>query len=303
MRQPIFKSFTVSPIKEIEPNTLNEIGGWEIIGWEDTPKIASDLPTNKPYVISPLHGRSAWIMNHKWGAVSIKGIGWTIGNIIKLPSPKDARMIFGLYGREEAEREWKVSQYLKKNEIRSTRVLGYTDNIDQKQKPLKYLDDSPVNPTLLYTQSISPWRVADLAWMNETERKFAFTEITRACLWSENGFISSFTETLSHNIAKYHSLGCINDSLSADNVTLAAEVTDFEWFGTPIHPLPDGTLWENNVKRKCKEIIYAYEIGCTLCHAINKPEEIKNLLPIMVKGYKDGDVEVKKYLDSLNKNA
>jgi hypothetical protein len=299
MKQPVFKKIPVTPLREIESNVLSQIGGWEIIGCENSPTIRTELPITEPHVISPLHGRSAWIMDSKWGAVSIKGIGWTIGNIRQLPSPKDARMIFGLYGRKEAEREWQVSQYLRSNDIRATRVLGYTDNFDERQEPLRYLDGSLVHPTLLYTQSISPWRVADLTWMNEAEKIIAFSVIRRALHWNNEDFISRFMSTLSNCMAKYHSLGCINDSLSADNVTLAAEVTDFEWFGTPFHPLPDGTLLENNVNRQCKEIIYAYEIGCMLCHALYRTEEIKNLLPLMNKCYINGDPQVKTYLSSL----
>jgi hypothetical protein len=211
-------------------------------------------------------------------------------------------MIFGLYGRKEAEREWQVSQYLRSNDIRATRVLGYTDNFDEKQEPLCYLDGSLVHPTLLYTQSISPWRVADLTWMDEAQKILAFSTITKACLWKDQDFISSFIATLCNSIAKYHSLGCINDSLSTDNVTLAAEITDLEWFGTPIHPLPDGTLLENDTKRRCKEVIYAYEIGCILCHALHREEEIKNLLPLMDRFYTNGDAKVKSYLGSLLNN-
>ena len=301
MRQPLFTKIPVTSLREIEPNLLTHIGGWKIVGWQDSPKIKQDLPTSEPQVISPLHGRSAWIMDKKWGPVSIKGIGWTIGNICQLPSPKDKRMIFGIYGREDAEREWQVSQYLRSNDIRATRVLGYTDNFDT-QETLNYLDGSPVQATLLYTQSISPWRVADLIWMTDNEKNIAFSEIIKTCFWNIEDFIFHFISTLSNNMAKYHSLGCINDSLSADNVTLAAEVTDFEWFGTPIHPLPDGTLFENEFKRRCKEIIYAYEISCILCHALNKEEEIKNILPLLKNSYVDGAIEVKNYLSSLVKD-
>ena len=302
MRQPLFKKFTVTALEEIEPNIISRIGGWKIIGWENTPSSTSNLPTTKPYVISPLHGRSAWIMDSKWGAVSIKGVGWTIGNICRLPSPKDKRMIFGLYERESAKREWHVSQYLASNKIRSTRVLGYAENYDQNQVTMKFLDGSIVCPTLLYTQSISPWRVADLTWMDEAQKILAFSTITKACLWKDQDFISSFIATLCNSIAKYHSLGCINDSLSTDNVTLAAEITDLEWFGTPIHPLPDGTILENDTKRRCKEVIYAYEIGCILCHALHREEEIKNLLPLMDRFYTNGDAKVKSYLGSLLNN-
>jgi len=302
MRQPLFKKISITPLKEIEKNLLEQIGGWKIIGWGNTQTIKSDLPITQPHVISPLHGRSAWIMNPKWGAVSIKGIGWTIGNIPELPSPKDSRMIFGLYERESAAREWNVSQYLEQNKIRSTHVLGYAEDINPLKDSLRFIDGSTAHSTLLYTKSISPWRVADLVWMNEIEKKIAFSIIMKACLWNEKDFISCFMSELCNSIAMYHSLGCINDSLSSDNVTLAAEITDFEWFGTPLHPLPDGTLLENDTKRRCKEIIYAYEIGCFLCHALNREEEIKNLLPLINSSYKAGDKKVKAYLASLLNN-
>ena len=68
-----------------------------------------------------------------------------------------------------------------------------------------------------------------------------------------------FATHLAQGVALSHAKNIINDTLSYDNVTLAAEMVDFEWIYLPEVQLLDG--YEQNIeKRKLKNIIYLVEL-------------------------------------------
>jgi hypothetical protein len=295
-----FSQCDVEPLLEITPGIIKKIGGWVVSGWSNDEETGN---VHGPRVISPLHGRSAWLRHPEIGHVAIKGLGWTLGPVARFPSPKDSQLYFGLYALRDGHREWEVSEFLASNQVRATRVLGLASYpCDSKNAP-RFLDGSLIEPCLLYSHSISPWRVADLTWLTPTERYLVVNEVAEKCGWRPDTFIEDFCLRLASSMAHYHRLGCINDSLSYDNLTLAAEITDFEWVTTPAQKLPDGSQYEDADTRLRKEAIYAYEIGCQLAHALGKPEKTLRIASLLYDGYVSGKSCTKETLLSLKIQA
>ena len=297
MASPYFVNVTIYPREEREIGLLERIGGWQVAGWSDGNQVAETLPQ----VLSPLHGRSAWISDPRLGNVSIKGVGWTLGPVCFFPSPKDSQLYFGLYPLRDGLREWGVSEFLAENDVGASRVLGVAtfEPVGFNKIP-KFQDGSEVEPALLYSSSRTSWRVADLPWMYVSERVQLLEEVAAICGWSLDFFVRDFCCSLGKTMARYHQLDCINDTLSSDNVTLAAEIVDYEWFTTPNHPLPDGSQYENASLRKRKEATYAYEIGCFLAHAIGRPADTIHILPALIDGYCEGSNHVLEELKSMS---
>ena len=57
----------------------------------------------------------------------------------------------------------------------------------------------------------------------------------------------------------YHWAGAVNDTLNSENISVAGETTDFEWFHAPGIPMPDGSRDENIEARRAKEAVYLVE--------------------------------------------
>lgn len=270
---------------EGDTESIKHIGGW-FIGDDSC---GSEAPV---FTISPLHGRVAAHFDPQNGWTLIKGVGWTYGGPGTLVSPKDDELFFGLCDEVSAEREYLVSQWMQENEIRATPVLGYARiDIENLQKPA-FRNGKAVNPVLLYTRVISPFRVMDLAYLSDLQKSRAIALTALTCGWSEKHFLYDFFEVLVDNVAMFQSLGGCNDTLDFNNVTLAAEITDFEWVSVPGIPLSwgDGTC-DLEVRRQ-KEVIYLYEIGIQLASflAIHNPH--KRLIDIISSGFSNRVPEV-----------
>lgn len=222
---------------------------------------------------TPIHGRARFVTLDDGLTWLVKGVGWTFGPPYFLPSPKDAQLYFGLYDRRDAVRELKVSAWLEARAIRAARVGGYTEMPEAwvqrigRGRPLCYKDGTPLNPVRLYTHTLIPHRVADLAYFDDARKVAAVAETAGLCVWptDPDGFVRAFAAQLTDTVLRYHALDCVNDSLSWDNCTLAAEPIDYEWFSVPGIPLPDGT--EPTIRlaeRQQKELIYIAEIAIQL---------------------------------------
>lgn len=234
---------------------VTSMGGWHIVAWH----MAGRPIAGQPRIISPLHGRSEVVRAERVGFVSIKGLGWTRGPCQPSVHQRMPNYTLGSF----QNRTPCGNGFLHERHIGATRVLGYARNTSSVlTSGLAFFDGSPIHPCLLYTQSILPYRVADLPWLSDAERTVAIEEVASYRQWPVGSFTEMFCKQMLQAMADYHRHGCINDTLSADNITLAAEITDFEWFTTPEHKLPDGSQYEECAERRKKEIIYAYEIGC-----------------------------------------
>ena len=229
----------------------------------------SDSGNDYGFSPTPIHGRSCFVTFNDGQTYALKGVGWSFGAPYFLQSPKDAQLYFGLYDKRDAERELAVSNWLAEHEIRSARVAGFVEipcewveRISNSQ-PLTFRDGTPLTPVQQYTKTITPYRVADLAYCNDARKLELVKETAALCDWSNdiNDFVDLFTLQLIDTVLQYHTLDCVNDSLSWDNCTLAAEPIDYEWFSVPNIILPDGTdPTIRLIERQQKELIYIGEI-------------------------------------------
>lgn len=216
---------------------------------------------------TPFHGRSRVIYIPGVGWMSFKGGGWTWGEKPWLVSRKEPQMIFGIFGRAEADRELAVSRWLHDRSEDATDVLGWVSAAEvgvfspqMNLDGLRFGDGSAVDPVILAVRSRIPVRVADLAFLRGASRSRWYERTCRARGWSAERFDADFAQRLGEALARLHLLGGTNDTLTWDNITLAAEWIDFEWLFVPGHPLPDGTTDQRLAERQWKSCVDAFEV-------------------------------------------
>jgi hypothetical protein len=242
-------------------DAIRKIGGW----FREKGGISDCL---QPRVLSPYHGRSAIYRLEDGSFVSIKGLGWTWANPCILRSTKDAKLTFGLYSEKDAVREIQISRRLNEIDGAFAQVLGAArltvvcvDGMVLDLRELRWSNDELINPCLLYTLQKSPLRVMDLLFLSDAELSEA---INKACLikgWEREEYSFQFAKELGKSVASLHRAGGVNDTLEPGNVTLCAEVTDFECVDLPTVASPfeaDNELSKDS--RRAKEIVYGAEV-------------------------------------------
>ncbi len=217
--------------------------------------------------VSIKHGRSCAIKVNNFEWILVKGGGWNYGGCLIYRSIKDKELIFGLFGKADAIREYEVSKKFLKITNEFPKVLYYKLFSDYKLpsqydflKTIKYTDLKQVDPCLLYTRVKSPFRIADLQFYSDSIKN----EIIKiSCeFWNinTNDYLEYFCKKLANHISLMHKNGFINDSLEYSNITMLAEIVDYEWITAPDLPLPDGNSGDMYIyERKEKEILYAVE--------------------------------------------
>lgn len=237
---------------------INEIGGVFIRG------IAGANAKKKEGVfgLTPNHGRVAVTVGPENTAILIKGVGWTIGGPAVFLSAKDDELCFGLYDSESARRELAVSQKLEDMGVPATRVLGYATIKNEVLAAAQFSNGKLIEPCLLFTQTISPLRVSDLTFFNLAEKIEIISKVSEIIGIPVEKYFEWFCSRLGESLGLLHENGGCNDTLDWGNITLAAEITDFEWVFVPGVPLPWGDGFDRLLERREKEVIYAFEV-CT----------------------------------------
>lgn len=220
------------------------------------------------YSLTPIHGRSAIYIDSDNTFYAVKGSGWSFGGVPILESPKESQLVFGLFAKKLAQRELEVSIELERHALRVGRVVGWALLNSEILFENNYKNTTrEMEPSLLYTKLIYPLRVADMAYMKYEDRIQAINEASKLSGWDCDGpdsYVVKFLETLAITVDKIHCLGGVFDGLFYDNITLACELLDFEWFYMPGYALPDGSSNENINARQKKSLIYMAEIGYQL---------------------------------------
>lgn len=226
---------------------------------------------------------SAAVGDGTW--LSIKGIGWAHGPPWVVLSPKDANLCFGLLDGQSARREVEVSRWLRDRNCDVTHCLnaislseGDLALIGVRELP-RFRDGRKIDPAVLLTQCRSALRVSDwtprrlLQWQAELEQFFG----AEASTSDRKAQVDAFARHLAGTIRRYHALGAVNDTLAADNVTIAGEITDFEWFFVPEIPLLDGSTDAGLSGRQAKEAIYLIDVLLSLCEGLSLDVPIAEL--------------------------
>jgi len=256
------------------------------------------------YNLSLNHGRSC-IAYFKGDFYSLKGTGWNIGSIAIHTSPKDPRLVFGLMGSIEAEREYSVSIQLQKAGMLHGQVVAYCSIEDQALKAYCFKDGTPVRPAILYTKVKCPLRIKDLAWIDTSERCDLLCHLFPFNLSLESAY-KGFVRQLMSSVLLLHDHGGVNDSLHYDNVTLACEIVDLEWLYYPGIKLPDGSTNINLIERQQKEILYVMEICQNLGHMIGLRRDFEAIFHLLTENI-SFETQVRRshlrYLHQLCKNS
>ncbi len=263
----------------------------------------SKLKKKDVFGLTPNHGRVAATSGPDNTAILVKGIGWTLGGPLVLLSEKDDELCFGLYDKESAIREVAVSAYIEDLKIPATRVLGYAEIEDQRLVKAKFSSGKPILPCLLYTQTLSLLRVNDLIYFNTKQKKEIITQVCMVVGIELQNYFEWFCERLGETIGMLHDAGGCNDTLDWGNITLAGEITDFEWIYVPGIPLPWGDGHLNLSERRKKEIIYAFEICIKLSYLLHKEKRYLNskIVLLLENGYNKSSKEKLNIFDKLKK--
>ncbi|MDY6367574.1 MAG: hypothetical protein SPL13_03545 [Clostridia bacterium] len=261
----------------------------------------------KATIISPFHGRAVALRLGDYDWISVKGGGWNYGGPQVYISNKDEELIFGLYPLISAERELAVGRLIERFSDEFPKVLYYKNLCDftlpDKYRDIqtaKFRNGEYVKPCLLYTRVKSPFRVADLTYLDENERK----SIVKQCcdFWeiTEKNFTVKFTEKLAERVALLHKNGFINDTLDYGNVTMLAEIIDYEWVTAPNIKLLDGSYGkEISEERKEKEILYGAEVCLQLKAILREEFNLFDVYRTFVNSY----MKVNKHFVETNENV
>ena len=243
--------------------------------------------------ISPLHGRAVAMKKSDFKWISIKGGGWNYGGPQVYVSRKDDELVFGLYPAKSAERELAVSRAIEKISDDFPKVLYYRKFADY-QLPSKYdflsgikfSNGNPVNPCLLYTKVKCPYRVADLMYFSDGEKSDVVKFYSDYWHVSVKKFTAKFTSVLAEHVSVLHKNGFINDTLDYGNVTLLAEIIDYEWVTAPGIKLPDGTYGTQISAARCeKEILYGVEICLQLRALLREKYDFFDIYSEFIESY------------------
>ncbi|MDR3058718.1 MAG: hypothetical protein LBU84_11335 [Prevotella sp.] len=268
-----------------------------------------DYAQNKATCISLKHGRSIAIQKDAFEWILIKGGGWTWGGPLVYRSVKDEQLVFGLYSTQDAIREIAVSRKLEEISDNFPKVLYYKsfkdymlpDEFDFLHNTV-YSDNTPVNPCLLYTQVKSPLRIADLQFLNDNEKQEVLTFYSSYFKSPQAQFVEIFAEKLGEHIGLMHMNNFINDSLDNDNITLAAEITDYEWVTAPGIPFPDGSYGDIIPnERKEKEILYALEAVLFLSSILRFKIGFYEIFECLIQGYRKSNASFITHNENINK--
>ncbi len=243
--------------------------------------------------VSPFHGRAVAIKAGDYNWINVKGGGWNYNGPQIYISTKDEELIFGLYPSSSAIRELEVSRKIEKISDRFPKVLYYkkiSDFLLPKKydflKNIKFSNGALVSPCIIYTKLKCPFRVADLMYLTENEKE----SVIKYCCdyWgiSVDEYPNRFTRELAKSVAILHKNHFINDTLDYGNVTMLAEVVDYEWLTAPDIMLfdgTDGTQIPN--ERKEKEVLYGAEICLQLRALLLKEYNLFDIYDTFIEEY------------------
>lgn len=240
------------------------------------------------------HGRSiaCQIEDYEW--ILIKGGGWNYGGPSVYISTKDEELVFGLISLKACKREYEVSKALEKISNEFPKVLFYRRFADYDLPPkydflktVQYTSGDLVDPALLYTKVKYPYRVADLMYLTDDEKNQRVRECSEYWKIPAETYIECFARKLADSVAIMHINSFIDDTLEYSNITLLAEIVDYELVTAPGVPLYEGKYDDWRIEaRKEKELLYGAEIILQLSHLLHRNLDFYSCYELFVGEYK-----------------
>lgn len=275
-----------------------EYGKLTVFGSEAVGKIfmpdGLTFSTNKVLIPSIIHGRSVAVKVSEYEWILVKGGGWNYNGPQVYISTKDQELVFGLNPYKAGLREYEVSKKIEEISDDFPKILyikKFSDYTLPKEldflKTVRFSSGELVDPCLTYTKVKCPYRVLDLAYKSDKEKE----ELIEFCCkyWniSKEQYVEKFTKELAKHVGILHKNGFINDTLEFSNVTMLAEIVDYELVTAPGVLFSDGTYGlEITDARREKEILYGAEIVIQLQALLQKPFSLYEAYENFVNYYK-----------------
>jgi hypothetical protein len=273
-------------------------------------RIDCNVYSNSTQIVSWMHRRSISVKCKDQSWISIKGIGWVHGPPWVANSPKDAELYFGLLDSDAGYREWAVSKTINDFGCNSTVCLHCLplSNLDLNTlgitEPPRFKNGRLINPVALVTRCKTPLRVCDFtpARRKEWLRSVAYFFNSSKSINKNNkkSVAQTFALNLAASIICYQGHGAVNDTLSADNVTVAGEITDFEWIYVPGIHLPDGFTDQILVERQRKEAFYFIDVLISFCDGLDVNVTISDIVTFVTEKYSRHLVESSGFLKQMH---
>lgn len=261
------------------------------------------------FVPSLIHGRSVAIKLGKFEWLLIKGGGWNYNGPTIYQTPKKEQLIYGVYDEKSAKRELEVSNIIKSFSSEFGEVLAYVPIKDlDLPKEFSFLEEIyfndenlsddianneqyKVNPCLLLTKVKCPYRVADLMYLKDGKKNKAIKKVCSYLKIKKANYIKEFAYRLGKHVGILHKHDFINDTLEFSNVTLLAEILDYEWMTTPGIDLKDNTEGYDSscggpIARRIKELLYGAEIVLQLSNFLHRELTLFEAYKMFIDGYK-----------------
>lgn len=242
---------------------------------------------------SVIHGRSVAVKIRDYQWILVKGGGWNYGGPLVYRSKKDDELVFGLCPTGAGRRELAVSKAIEKISDEFPKVLYYKRFADYTLpaeydflKTIRYSNGKLVDPCLTYTEVKCPYRVQDLAYQKDEDKQRILAKCCEYWGIEEDRFIEKFAYELGRHVGILHHHQFINDTLEYSNVTLLAEIVDYELVTAPDVPFLDDTdgSWIPK-ERQEKEVLYGAEVILQLSALLYKPLSLFDCYDLFVSGY------------------
>lgn len=276
----------------------NEYGRLTIFGSEAVGQLfmpdGLSFPKNKAFIPSLHHGRSIAVRSNDFEWILVKGGGWNYNGPLVYLSKKDDELVFGLNPYKAGLREYEVSKKIEEFSDDFPKVLYIRRFADYDLpnefdflKNIRYSNGELVDPCLTYTKVKCPYRVAELAYLTDEKKTTLIEKYSDYFDVAKCDFVDKFTSLLAERVGFLHSRGFINDTLEYGNVTLLAEIVDYELVTAPGVLFSDGTYGtEIGDARREKELLYGAEISMQLNALLHKRYSLYDSYASFVDSYK-----------------
>lgn len=239
-----------------------------------------------------IHGRTCYLgFEHEEGRhYFAKGIGWTWSNGW---SPSDGSYgIFPLWG---AERERDFSFQFMEFGIDTARpeaiflhgsIPDATNSNTHCADMISDLDGTPAKPCMYVYSSSSRWRIADLAFLSDSERDKIWNNKN-----DKNGWLRFLLLKLAESCRLLHRHGGHDYSLSPHNSFIDGKRIDFEYAVLPEFPHKEKSLNLNSETWKEKELDGLREIAWYLADIMQLDISGKELNKLWIDAYRVDDIK------------
>lgn len=249
-------------VRKLEP--FWSVGVGSFCGTEKCGSIF-DIPPTLNFVSSLLHGRSAYLgqcpqdQRHYFA----KGIGWTHVSGYAVENG-----LYGILPLREAQYDRQAAEYqatIGMKVVRPEAIFLHHDipGRDGQSISVSQFESDPVlaRPCMYVYSCPSRWRIADLQFLHDSERREIFQP-------NPKEYLRNLLDVLGRSVRTLHDVGGHNWTLSTHNAFVDGTRVDFEYVKIPNVPHKDEATEKETAINKGKEIDALREIALFLAELL-----------------------------------